>query len=139
MNQPDSADTVVTLDTVVTFVSTTALFASLDAAEGSEVVRIMEVQHFTDGEDVFREGDPGDAWFILFDGKATVLKQAGGGTREIATLERGTVFGEIAMLDGQSRSATVRAGSPARPRAPARRGGAAAQVARAGSRHQAPT
>ena len=112
MNQPGSADTVVTLDTVVTFVTTTALFAGLDAAECSEVVRIMEVQRFTGGEDVFREGDPGDAWFIVFDGKATVLKQAGGGMREIAPLERGAVFGEIAMLDGQSRSATVRASGP---------------------------
>jgi CRP/FNR family transcriptional regulator, cyclic AMP receptor protein len=112
MDQPGSADTVVTLDAVVTFVTTTALFAGLDAAESSEVVRIMEVQRFTDGEDVFREGDPGDAWFIVFDGNAKVLKQASGGAREIAVLERGAVFGEIAMLDGQPRSATVRAGGP---------------------------
>jgi len=112
MAQPHSSDTVVTLEAIVTFVVTTPLFEDLDPAERAEVVRIVEVQRLTDGEDVFHEGDPGDAWFVIFDGNARVLKQTGSEYREIATLERGACFGEIAMLDSQARSATVRADGP---------------------------
>lgn len=112
MDQDVATDTVVTLDAVVTFTVSTPLFNGLDPAERAEVARIMEVQRRTVGEAVFHEGEPGDAWYVVFEGRARVLKMTRGGEREIAVLERGACFGEIAILDGETRSATVRADGP---------------------------
>ncbi len=106
MDQP------ISLDTVVSFLVSTPLFDALDPEERAEVVRIMEVRRLTDGEEVFHEGDPGDAWYVIFEGAVRVLQEADGGSRELAVLERGACFGEMAILDGEGRSATVRALGP---------------------------
>jgi CRP/FNR family transcriptional regulator, cyclic AMP receptor protein len=105
-------DQTISLDTVVSFLVSTPFFDSLDPAERAEVVRIMEVQRLTDGEEVFHEGDPGDAWYVILEGEARVLKDAAGGARELAVLERGACFGEMAIIDGEGRSATVQARGP---------------------------
>lgn len=101
-----------TLETVVSFLVATPLFDGLDAAERGEVVRIMEVQRLQDGERVFREGENGDAWYVIYEGQAEVLKESSSGSRRIALLEAGSCFGEMAILDGSPRSATVRAHGP---------------------------
>jgi len=102
MDQP------ISLDTVVSLLVATPLFSSLDAAERAEVARIMEVQRLTDGEAVFHEGDSGDAWYVIYEGRAEVLR----GDWQIRTLDAGAAFGELAILDGQVRSATIRAHGP---------------------------
>jgi CRP-like cAMP-binding protein len=101
----------ISLESVIDFLVSTPLFDGLDAAERADVVRIMEVKRLREGERVFAEGDPGDAWYIISDGTARVLKQGDGGAREIARLGRGEMFGEMAILDGSARSATVDASS----------------------------
>ncbi|HUX12511.1 MAG TPA: cyclic nucleotide-binding domain-containing protein [Spirochaetia bacterium] len=102
-------DQTISLDTIVGFLVSTPFFDRLDPAERAEVVRIMEVQRLTDGEDVFHEGDPGDAWYVILEGEAQVLKDADGGVRELAVLKHGACVGEMAILDGEGRSATVKA------------------------------
>ena len=106
MDQP------ISLDTVVGFLVTTPLFDGLDPAERAEVVRIMEVEQRSDGEYVFHEGDPGEAWYVIYDGRVRVLKAAHSGTWQIKFLERGDCFGEMAILDGETRSASVQAAGP---------------------------
>lgn len=106
MDQP------ISLDTVVSFLVSTPLFDGLDAAERAEVVRIMEVQRLTDREEVFHEGDPGDSWYVIFEGNAQVLKDTDAGAWEIRVMQPGTCFGEMAILDGQARSATIKAAGP---------------------------
>jgi len=105
-------DQAISLDTIVSFLVSTPFFDMLDPAERAEVVRIMEVQRLTDGEVVFREGDPGDAWCVILDGEAQVLKNTAEGARELAVLKRGACVGEMAILDGEGRSATVKAVGP---------------------------
>ena len=100
-------DQTISLDNVITFLATTPLFEDLDAAERGEVVRIMEVQRLADGEEVFHEGAPGDAWYVIFEGQARVLKDSANGAWEIRILDRGAAFGELALLDGGARSATI--------------------------------
>jgi hypothetical protein len=60
------------------------------------------------GEDVFRQGDLGDRFYVIEDGEAEVL----GDGRVIRTLDPGDGFGEIALLHDTSRTATVRARTP---------------------------
>ena len=105
-------DQAISLDIIVSFLVSTPFFDRLDPAERAEVVRIMEVQRLTDGEVVFREGDPGDAWCVILDGEAQVLKNTAEGARELAVLKRGACVGEMAILDGEGRSATVKAVGP---------------------------
>lgn len=99
----------ISLENVVGFLVSTPLFSGLDPAERADVVRIMEVKRLREGEAVFQEGDPGDAWYVISEGTAVVLKEGEGTTREIARLNRGECFGEMAILDGSARSATVKA------------------------------
>jgi len=105
-------DQPISLETVVGFLLATPLFGGLDAAERGEVVRIMDVRRLQTGEEIFHEGDAGDAWYVIFEGQANVLKDAAGGPTPISTLGVGACFGEMAILDGLARSATVRAAGP---------------------------
>jgi CRP/FNR family cyclic AMP-dependent transcriptional regulator len=106
-------DQPITLEAVIAFLVNTPLFADLDTAERGEVVRIMEVQRLQQGEVVFREGEDGESWYVIFEGGAEVLKAAGDGSeRPLRSLEPGDCFGELAILDGSPRSATIRAAGP---------------------------
>jgi CRP-like cAMP-binding protein len=61
------------------------------------------------GEILFRAGDPGDALFIVAKGNVEVLKDGGLDTDAIAVLGPGHAFGEMALLSGGARTATIRA------------------------------
>ncbi len=61
------------------------------------------------GEAAVREGEPADAWYIVGRGRVEVAQRAGGDERVLATLEAGEAFGEIGLLRGTPRNATVRA------------------------------
>ena len=64
------------------------------------------------GEDVVREGDSGSRLFIIQSGGVAVIKRVGEREVELATLGQGDIFGEMSLLEGLPRSATVRAVEP---------------------------
>ncbi|MEZ4323175.1 MAG: cyclic nucleotide-binding domain-containing protein [Myxococcota bacterium] len=96
-----------TLEEIINFLLDTPMFGDLDAIELSQIVHIMQVRSLDAGEAVFREGEPGDAWYVVFRGEVEVVKDAGAGKRVVANLGPRTCFGEMAILDGSPRSATV--------------------------------
>lgn len=100
--------TTITLEQIITFLLEAPMFAELDATELSEIVHIMQVQKVRAGQPVFREGDPGDAWYVIFAGEAEVLK---GNeflpTQRLSVLGEKACFGEMAILDHSARSASV--------------------------------
>jgi CRP-like cAMP-binding protein len=101
-------DQPISLDAVLGFLVATPFFVDLDAFERAEVVRIMEVQRLTDGEEVFHQGADGDSWYVIFEGQVTVTGTSpSGAERQIAVLDAGACFGEMAILDGAPRSATI--------------------------------
>ncbi len=64
--------------------------------------------HFEPGEIIFRQGDLGDALYIILDGVAEVLIETDGQQSLIATLQAGDYFGEQALLNNRTRAATIR-------------------------------
>ena len=62
------------------------------------------------GEVLFREGDPGDAMYVVLEGRVRISKIIpGAGEEALAILERGDYFGEMALIDRQPRSALAKA------------------------------
>jgi CRP/FNR family transcriptional regulator, cyclic AMP receptor protein len=59
------------------------------------------------GTILFQEGDPGREMFIIQKGKVQVRKKVGAGEKILAELGEGEFFGEMALLMGMNRSATV--------------------------------
>jgi CRP/FNR family transcriptional regulator, cyclic AMP receptor protein len=65
---------------------------------------------FAGGGIIFSEGDPGREMFVVLEGRVRISKFIpGGGEEALAILERGDFFGEMALIDGQPRSADARA------------------------------
>lgn len=68
----------------------------------------MSLKTYQQGETFFSEGEPGDRVFFIMSGRVQITKtMANGDTRELAVLGEGDIVGEMAVLDGRPRSATV--------------------------------
>ena len=100
--------TSITLEQIINFLLEAPMFGDLDAAQLSQIVHIMQVQRLRDGQIVFKEGEPGDAWYVIFDGTLDVFKSEDFlPDQRIATLNARACFGEMAILDHSPRSASV--------------------------------
>lgn len=88
------------------------LFALLDEQGQLRLMAVAKTELHTAGGMVVKQGEAGDAFFIVSEGKLEVLVEEDGKSRTISSLERGAFFGEIAALLGEPRSATVKAVTP---------------------------
>jgi CRP/FNR family transcriptional regulator len=96
--------------------STTGLLARVPLLSGlsqEELDRIAQVavpRSFPKGARVFHEGDESDACYIIRSGEVRVTREHSDGRAiALATLGPGEIVGELAMLDGEVRSASVEA------------------------------
>jgi MFS superfamily sulfate permease-like transporter len=84
------------------------LLSTLTAAELEVIRRHTRRETFHRSKTIFREGDPGNALFIVTKGRASAyINQANGGNIRLATFGPGTIFGELAILDAGPRSASI--------------------------------
>ncbi len=83
------------------------LLKLLDEGEQDKLLSGAELQRFGRGERVIRQGDEGQSMFILLSGQADVSVHTGDHETRVATLHPGDHCGEMSMLTGEPRSATV--------------------------------
>jgi CRP/FNR family transcriptional regulator, cyclic AMP receptor protein len=84
------------------------LFADLSHDELERISQVAVPRSIPTGVRVFHEGDTSDACYIVRDGDLRVTREhADGRAIALATLGPGDIFGELAMLDGEARSASV--------------------------------
>jgi CRP-like cAMP-binding protein len=81
------------------------LFAKLNRKTLDRLDRILVEREFTAGREIVTEGDVGAGFFLIKDGSVDVVR----GENTLAHLKKGGYFGDMALLDGRPRSATVRA------------------------------
>lgn len=86
-------------------------FHRIPPANIAQIISCVEQVEFPAGQDIIRQGDPGDYYYVVTDGLCQVLLQdpAGGGERELDRIGQGFGFGEEALVSGDPRNATVRA------------------------------
>ena len=87
----------------------TELFAELDDDTVKELAEITAEQVANAGDYLFREGDKGDSMFIVARGAVHVIKQVGGREVVLDILGGGDIVGEMSLLTGAPRTATIRA------------------------------
>jgi CRP/FNR family cyclic AMP-dependent transcriptional regulator len=93
------------LDAVIASVP---LFESLSKRHVKKIAGLTSTVEYGEGDTVIQEGEPGDAFFITVTGQARVLS----GGKTLHRLIPGDHFGEISLLDGRPRSASVVAETP---------------------------
>ncbi|HJQ96593.1 MAG TPA: cyclic nucleotide-binding domain-containing protein, partial [Acidimicrobiia bacterium] len=85
-------------------------FSALESAQRRQLASRMEESEIPAGGTIVRQGEQGDSCFLLMEGHAEVLLEDGVNQRSLGKLTEGTLFGEGALLGGETtRSATVRA------------------------------
>ena len=87
-----------------------ALFASVTTSELRAVAAVAEELHYRPGETIVKENEIGDALFLIRSGAVGISKNVEGGRSvDLATMDAGECFGEMAAIDEEVRSATVSA------------------------------
>jgi CRP-like cAMP-binding protein len=66
-------------------------------------------KRYRDGENIIRQGDTGDCMYVIQEGQAEVVLEKNGREVQLARLDAGDCFGEMAIFQREVRSATVRA------------------------------
>ena len=93
------------LDEVLAFVP---LFRDLPKRHLKQLASLCDVAEYMPDAAIVKEGEPGDAFFVVLKGQAKVTVH----NRFVQRLLPGDHFGEIAVLDGGERTATVRSETP---------------------------
>jgi CRP/FNR family transcriptional regulator, cyclic AMP receptor protein len=84
------------------------LFADCDEGELAEIARLATPVNAEPGAILVAEGDPGTDFYVIVDGRAVVSVEG----EPVAEIGPGSFFGEMALLDGGERVATVTAAEP---------------------------
>jgi small-conductance mechanosensitive channel/CRP-like cAMP-binding protein len=92
------------LDARLALLATVDLFGVLKAEEREHLAKVMVPRGFGAGERIIEEGDPGQTFYLVASGRVSVTTKSG---VEVTRLSRGQYFGEMSLLTGEPRSATV--------------------------------
>jgi len=89
------------------------LFEVLSDEERQALVREMELEQHDEGSVIISEGQPGSSMYVITSGEVKVFTQGSkGNTVYLAKLAEGDFFGEVSVLTGKPRTATITASQP---------------------------
>ncbi len=88
------------------------IFAKINPTKLKLLAFASERKRYGAGQDVFRQGDLGDAAYVLLSGTAEILVASPDGEIKVAEVGPHSIVGEIAVLCGGARTASVRATTP---------------------------
>jgi len=90
------------------------LFEVLNDKEREALIKEMELETHEEGSVIISEGDPGDSMYVISSGEVKVYTRGTGksGTVYLAKLGEGDFFGEVSVLTGKPRTATITASQP---------------------------
>lgn len=91
----------------VELLSRVPLFAGLSKAHLARLAGLAEDSSYNAGRVIVRRDDPGKAFYVIVEGRAKVVKGRITTARAEAMLGPGEFFGELALLDGEPRAASV--------------------------------
>ena len=97
------------LNEEVTLLRRIPLFAKIDAAQLKLLAFTSERVAFPEGEILFRQGDTGDAAYVIIEGDVDVMIETDSGPVTVASMGRNEMVGEIAIICDVPRTATVQA------------------------------
>lgn len=96
----------------IELLSRVPLFEGLSRANLGRVASLAEETSYNAGRVIVKKDDPGRAFYVIVEGTAKVVKGKIVTARREAELGPGDFFGELSLLDGEARAATVVASSP---------------------------
>jgi CRP/FNR family cyclic AMP-dependent transcriptional regulator len=97
-------------DDVVDLLGRVPVFSTLERSDLERIAEVSVPRTFEPGQAVFREGDSSDTCYVVSGGHARAIRShPDGRTITLATFGPGDIFGELAMFEDESRSATVEA------------------------------
>lgn len=89
------------------------IFDEVDGRDFIWLGKSTEVHSFGNGAEIFKEGAPGDAMYFILEGEVDIIKRSiDNKPVHLATLPKGTVFGEMSLVDSAPRSAAAIAKTP---------------------------
>jgi small-conductance mechanosensitive channel len=88
-------------------ITSMSLFAALTEEERARIIEGSRLIDFGTGEPVIRQGEPGDALYVVLAGAARIAVRTDDGEKTVARLAVGDFFGEMSLLTGEPRTATV--------------------------------
>jgi len=83
------------------------LFSDLSHEAFVELVERCPLRRFEAGDRIIQQGEPGDSFYVICEGRVSVLREDDGLAHPVAALEAGDFFGEVALLAGGPRTASV--------------------------------
>jgi CRP/FNR family transcriptional regulator, cyclic AMP receptor protein len=85
------------------------IFKGLSEDEAAQVINVAEPRPVKKGDQIFREGDPGDGVYVILEGGVEISKKDRGGAQQsLAKLADGSVLGEMSLVSGDApRSASA--------------------------------
>jgi CRP-like cAMP-binding protein len=87
----------------------TYFFQALKVHELDELIGGLRMIRVQEGYEIIRQGDPGDAFYLIASGRVSVWVKKGFRSSKAAELGRDDFFGEMALISNDPRSATVKA------------------------------
>lgn len=91
------------------------IFKSLNKRDLSSFMSIIHNRNYLAGEYIFYQGDPGIGLYIIREGEVEIVRENEQGDKvTLAVIQKGDFFGELALIDGEKRSASAIAKTDAR-------------------------